>query len=307
MRLVTFTMTGQTLRPLAGLLLDNGVLDLDAAASQGREAGDFSSVLAVIQAGDAGLSALQRIAARASQLQALIVPLASVKLLAPIPRPQRNVFCVGRNYIDHVKESYVVQQVDVKLPSVPQFFTKATHTVIAHGDEVRLDDKVTSKLDYEVELAVIIGKGGRDIPREDALSHVFGFSIANDVTARDLQRRHDQWFKGKSLDTTLPLGPSIVTKDEVRDIGALELRMTINGEQRQAATASQMIFDIPTLIASLSAGMTLEAGDILITGTPSGVGFAMDPPHYLQPGDVMVASISGLGELTNRIVAANPT
>lgn len=304
MRLVTFVDAGQATHPKAGLLLHNDVLDVAAAAARCGEQGDFSTVATIVQAGDKALASLQRIAARVQELQTCVTPLDKLTLQAPIPRPARNVFCVGRNYVDHVKEGYVARQNEVKLPEVPQFFSKATHTVVGPTDNVRLDDTVTSKLDYEVELAVIIGKGGRDIPREQAMNHVFGYSVANDVTARDLQRRHDQWFKGKSLDTTLPFGPSIVTKDEVPDVSALELRLTVNGEQRQAATVSQMIFDIPTIIASLSAGLTLEAGDIIATGTPSGVGFAMNPPQYLKPGDLMVASIAGLGELKNRIVAA---
>jgi len=305
MRLLTYISTAskqQSNSPQAGVLLDNTVLDLAAAAQRCGERGDFSSVLAILQTGEASLAAIQRLIARRHELQTMVTPLKQLTLLAPIPRPARNVFCVGRNYVDHVKEGYQARQSEVKLPEAPQFFTKATHTVVGPEADVRLDAKVTRRLDYEVELAVIIGIGGRDINREQAMHHVFGYSVANDVTARDLQRRHDQWFKGKSLDTTLPFGPTIVSKDEVIDVTALELLMTVNGEQRQHAQVAQMIFDIPTIIASLSAGLTLEAGDIIATGTPSGVGFAMDPPRYLQSGDVMVASITGLGELRNRVV-----
>ena len=192
--------------------------------------------------------------------------------------------------------------VDLKVPQVPVFFTKATRTVVGPNTDVRLDPKVTQRLDYEVELAVIIGREGRDIGASGAFEYVFGYSIANDVTGRDLQRRHEQWFKGKSLDTTLPLGPYIVTRDEIGDPKSLELSMHINGQQRQRARVEQMIFDIPTLIASLSAGMTLEPGDIIATGTPSGVGFAMNPPQFLRGGDEMVARIDRIGELRNRVV-----
>lgn len=306
MRLLTYLQPASMQHahvPRAGLLLGNRVLHLVEAAQQCGEQGDFSSVVGIIQTAVTSAPAIRRIIARAAELDACFVPLNAVTLLAPIPRPIRNVFCVGRNYVDHVKEGYQARQSEVKLPEAPQFFTKATHTVVGPSADVRLDAKVTSKLDYEVELAVIIGEGGRDITPAQAMNHVFGYSVANDVTARDLQRRHDQWFKGKSLDTTLPFGPIVVSKDEVPDVAALELALTVNGEPRQRARVAQMIFDIPTIIASLSAGLTLEAGDIIATGTPSGVGFAMDPPHYLQPGDVMVASIAGLGELRNRIVA----
>jgi 2-keto-4-pentenoate hydratase/2-oxohepta-3-ene-1,7-dioic acid hydratase in catechol pathway len=156
-----------------------------------------------------------------------------------------------------------------------------------------------------VELALIIGRGGRDISNDHAMSHVFGYCVANDVSARDLQRRHDQWFKGKSLDTTLPLGPCIVDAAEIGDPTTLELSLTVNGEERQRAHVSQMIFDLPTIISSLSAGLTLEPGDVILTGTPSGVGYAMTPPHALKDGDVVVARIDRIGELHNRIVAVN--
>ncbi|HEX4096223.1 MAG TPA: fumarylacetoacetate hydrolase family protein, partial [Caulobacteraceae bacterium] len=227
---------------------------------------------------------------------------AGVRLLAPIPRTRKNVFCVGRNYAEHVKEgARFAGASEVKLPEVPQFFTKAPTAINAPGDPVRLDEGVTRFLDYEVELAVVIGKAGRDIPREGAYEHVFGYTIANDITARDLQRRHDQWFKGKSLDNSLPLGPWIVDAGEIGDPTTLELSLTVNGEERQRATTSMMIFDIPAIIASLSGGMTLEAGDVIATGTPSGVGYAMTPPQGLKDGDVVVAKIDRIGELTSPI------
>ena len=261
------------------------------------------TMIELVRGGSASLAqcAAQTTAMRASGKWQ---PLAGQSLLAPLPRPVRNVFCVGRNYLDHVKEGVMAREQELSLPEVPQFFTKATHTVIGPGAAVRLDSAVTRRLDYEVELAVIIGRGGRDIAAADAMSHVFGYTIANDVTARDLQRRHDQWFKGKSLDTTLPMGPCVVTADEIGDYRQLRLQMHVNGQLRQSATAAQMIFDIPTIIASLSAGMTLEPGDVIATGTPAGVGFAMKPPQYLAPGDQMLATIDGIGELANGIVAA---
>jgi 2-keto-4-pentenoate hydratase/2-oxohepta-3-ene-1,7-dioic acid hydratase in catechol pathway len=228
--------------------------------------------------------------------------LKGLTLLAPIPQPVRNIFCVGRNYLDHVKEGFEAQQAEVKLPEVPQFFTKATHAINSPTGEISVNEQVTHWLDYEVELAVIIGKSGRDISKEQALEHVFGYTVANDVTARDLQKRHEQWFKGKSLDGTLPMGPCIVTRDAVPDVKALELICHVNNERRQHGHVAQMMFDIPSIIASLSAGMTLDVGDIICTGTPAGVGFAMKPPQKLKHGDVVSAAISGIGELRNQVV-----
>lgn len=285
----------------AGLMLPQGVLPLAAAAERAGEKADLSTVLAIVRGGEAALAACRRLAGD-SRAHAMVVPLTSVKLLAPIPRPVRNAFCVGLNYLDHAKEGAAARMSELKVPQVPIFFSKATRAVVGPNDEVRLDPKVTQRLDYEVELAVVFGKEGRDIPAESAFDYVFGYTIANDVTARDLQKRHEQWLKGKSLDTTLPLGPCIVTRDEIGDVKLLELSMHINGEQRQRARVDQLIFDIPTLIGSLSAGMTLEPGDILATGTPSGVGFAMNPPKFLHGGDEMVARIDRIGELRNRVV-----
>jgi 2-keto-4-pentenoate hydratase/2-oxohepta-3-ene-1,7-dioic acid hydratase in catechol pathway len=285
----------------AGVIVPDGVLHLAAAARVAGETADLSSMLEIIRGGPDSLAACARLAAAPTHGDALL-PVASVQKLAPIPQPLRNVFCVGRNYVDHVKEGAAAMRTDLKLPVVPQFFTKATMTVIGPGADVRLDRKLTQKLDYEVELAVIIGRGGRDIAAADAQEHIFGYTIANDVTARDLQRRHEQWFKGKSLDTTLPLGPRIVTSDEIGDPKLLELSLTVNGQERQRARVEQMIFDIPTIIASLSAGLTLLPGDIIATGTPSGVGFAMTPPQFLHDGDEMLARIDRIGELRNRVV-----
>jgi len=299
MKLISFTFEGQT-RP--GLWLGEQVLDLPAAAAQTGENVDLSSVLAIARGGNAQWLTLRRIEKNRAAFGSALLPASSVQLLAPIPVPARNAFCVGRNYLDHVKEGYAKRGADVKLPEVPQFFTKATHTINAPGAPVRLDSGVTKLLDYEVELALILGRGGRDIAPEQAYEHIFGYTIANDVTARDLQRRHDQWFKGKSLDTTLPMGPWIIDPEEIGDPRTLELSLSVNGEERQRAKVQQMIFDIPAIIASLSAGLTLDAGDIICTGTPAGVGFAMEPTQRLRGGDVVVARIDRIGELTSPIV-----
>jgi 2-keto-4-pentenoate hydratase/2-oxohepta-3-ene-1,7-dioic acid hydratase in catechol pathway len=294
MKFVTFAH-GDVEAP--GLWLDGrGVLDLGSIAP---------TLIEIIEGGAAAVDAVNALA----DGPAVALPASEVRLLAPIPRPRKNVFCVGRNYVEHVKEGARfggapgnASGAPVKLPEVPQFFTKAPTTVNAPGAPVRLDPKLTKLLDYEVELAVVIGKAGRDIQKDRALEHVFGYTVANDVTARDLQRRHDQWFKGKSLDTTCPLGPWIITAEEIGDYRTLELSLTVNGEERQRATADMMIFDIPTIVEFLSAGLTLEPGDIIATGTPSGVGYAMDPPQGLKDGDVVTARIDRIGELVSPIV-----
>ena len=301
MRLVTFV--DKTTKEQTGLLLGEHILPLAAAVQAAGIDVDVSSVLAIVRGGAESIRLLAGLVARAGEFRPICVAVNTVRLLAPIPDPLRNVFCVGRNYVDHIKEGMPGKPSEVTLPAVPQFFTKATHTVNAPQGDVRLDTAITSRLDYEVELAVVIGKGGRDIERAQAFEHVFGYCVANDITARDLQRRHEQWFKGKSLDSTFPMGPSLVTKDEVPDVRELGLSLHVNGELRQQAKVAQMIFDIPAIIASLSAGLTLEAGDIISTGTPSGVGYAMTPPHYLKHGDEVLARIDGLGELRNRVVA----
>ena len=302
MKLVSFQLGART---AAGLQLESQILDLAAAGRIAEEGADLSSMLAIVRGGAQALSICRRLEQQArtqpDRLAAALVPADRVHLLAPIPTPVRNIFCVGRNYLDHVKEGASARNLSVQVPEVPQFFTKATHALVGPESEVRLDSKVTQKLDYEVELAIVIGRGGRDISAGAAFEHIFGYTVANDVTARDLQRRHDQWFKGKSLDTTLPLGPCIVPRDDIGDPRSLELSLSVNGEERQRARVEQMIFDIPTLIASLSAGLTLEPGDILSTGTPSGVGFAMNPPRYLRGGDEVIARIDRIGELRNRI------
>jgi 2-keto-4-pentenoate hydratase/2-oxohepta-3-ene-1,7-dioic acid hydratase in catechol pathway len=289
-------------RIVTGLWVPEGVLDLEQAAQRTGEDASMSSVLEIIRGGKASLTAVRRLAARQQQEKTALLKHDAVKLLAPIPVPVRNIFCVGKNYIDHVKEGDAARGTELKLPQVPQFFSKATHAMNSPTGDIRLDPRLTQHLDYEVELAVIIGSRGRDIEPQQAFEYVFGYAVSNDITARDLQRRHDQWFKGKSLDTTFPFGPWIVDREEIGDPKTLELVMRVNGEERQRALVSQMIFDIPTIIASLSAGLTLEPGDIIATGTPSGVGYAMKPPQSLHGGDTLVTAISRIGELTNRVV-----
>lgn len=228
------------------------------------------------------------------------------KLLAPIPRPRRNVFCVGKNYHEHAAE-FANSGFDTSAakgetaPEFPVIFTKPPSSIVADGDPVLRFADVTQQLDYEAELAVVIGGPGRGIAPADALAHVWGYTIVNDVTARDLQQRHRQWFLGKSMDTFCPMGPWIVTADEVGDPTNLEVRCWINGELRQHANTRDLIFDIPTIIATISAGITLQPGDIIATGTPAGVGIGFKPPRFLNPGDVMKIAIDRLGTLTNTV------
>ena len=231
------------------------------------------------------------------------IALADVRLLAPIPRPARNVICVGQNYHQHSLEfdaSGYNSTPSNGVPDRPVVFTKAPSSVIGPDDIIPLHDALTAELDYEAELGVIIGRGGRGIPAEEALSHVWGYTIINDVTARDVQRDHRQWFLGKSLDGSCPMGPFAVTADEV-DLTDLLVETRVNGELRQSAKTADLIFDVPTLIATISAGMTLQPGDVIATGTPAGVGIGFDPPRFLRAGDTVEVSITGLGTLTNTV------
>jgi 2-keto-4-pentenoate hydratase/2-oxohepta-3-ene-1,7-dioic acid hydratase in catechol pathway len=282
-----------------GIWLDEGVLDLTLAAELAGETLDASSMIALIAGGDASLAAARRLAGKPAA--DALYPVSEIRLLAPIPRPAKNVFCVGRNYMEHVHEGDRMFDRQASLPTVPNFFSKAPTTVTGPDSEVRYPSKVTQAFDYEIELGVIIGKAGRDISKADALDHVWGYTIINDVTARDLQRSHVQWFKGKTLDTTCPMGPWIVDAAEIGDPKKMEMVFTLNGEERQRVTTDRMIFDIPAIIESLSAGLTLEPGDVIATGTPSGVGFGMEPKGLLKDGDVMECRIDKIGLLRNTV------
>lgn len=293
--------------PCAGLVRHDRVIDVCAGYSaMGSPDGALSAcpdMGAAVAVGEAFTAAAKRVADAWSdgdeRCTEKAVRLDGVTLLAPIPRPSKNVFCVGRNYVAHVEEGYRQRGRATELPEHPQFFTKPPTAVTGPETAVPLHETITERLDYEGELAVVIGRSGRNIRAEDALDHVFGYTLINDVTARDLQRRHDQWFKGKGLDGSCPMGPFLVTREEIPDPGALDIRLTVNQEERQRASTAQMIFDVPTIIASLSAGMTLEAGDIIATGTPSGVGYARTPPVFLADGDVMEVSVREIGVLRN--------
>ncbi len=299
MKLVTFVRAGAI---GYGVHLGDAVLDLRLAASLAGEPALPPDMIGFIATGAAGLTTARRLLSATGVVETARIPAGEVRLLAPIPRPAKNVFCVGRNNVDHVAEGYRARGTETKLPEFPQFFSKPPTAVIGPDETFIHDPNLTQMLDYEVELAVVIGTRGCDIAAENAFQHVYGYTIANDITARDLQRRHDQWFKGKGLDRSCPLGPWIVTADEIADYRTIELSLFVNGERRQNAKVGQMIFDIPAIIASLSAGMTLEPGDIIATGTPSGVGYAMTPPRPLKAGDEVVCEIDPIGRLVTRIV-----
>jgi len=296
MKLGTIERAGQAV-PV--LFAAEGVFDLRAALPAGSAPATLQDLIASGQVMALGRQVQQM--ATAGTLAPL--PADSITPLAPIPRTARNVFCLGRNYADHIQEDNVSRDKQTPPPEYPQFFTKPSSAIVGDGAAIRYDERVTRRLDYEVELAVVIGIGGRDIAAADALKHVLGYTIVNDVTARDLQRRHDQWFKGKGLDTFCPMGPWIVTADEIADPHALRLSLTVNGEPRQDAGTGDMIFKIPQIIESLSAGLTLEPGDVIATGTPSGVGYAMNPRRFLAAGDVIECYVQGIGKLTNTVQA----
>jgi 2-keto-4-pentenoate hydratase/2-oxohepta-3-ene-1,7-dioic acid hydratase in catechol pathway len=243
------------------------------------------------------------VAGRALPETRAALPLADVTLLAPLPRPRRNLWCVGRNYHAHAKElsASVFKDNDANPESWPIVFTKVPECVVGPRDDVLLPVGVSEQIDYEAELAVVIGKGGKNIPGARAMEHVFGYTVVNDVTARDVQMRHQQWDMGKSFDTFCPMGPWIATADEF-DGTRTRVRCWVNGELRQDGPTENMIFDIPSLIETISRGITLYPGDVIATGTPAGVGMGMQPPRYLTAGDVVRVEIDGLGAIENTFV-----
>ena len=226
----------------------------------------------------------------------------TVRLHPPTGRPTKNVVCLGLNYISHAKESAQARGREFKIPEAPVFFTKAPTSVTGPTDPIPWDPSVTAQLDYEAELGVVIGIPGKDIPRARALDHVFGYTIINDVSARDLQKTHLQWFKGKSLDGFCPVGPVVVTADEFGDPQSKQISLRVNGVEKQRSTTANMIFAVDVIIESLSRGLTIEPGDLIATGTPEGVGLARTPQEFLQDGDLVETEVEGIGVMRNRVV-----
>ena len=287
MRIVTYDADGRA-RP--GALRGSDVVDLGGIAE---------SVIALIEDGDDALEEARRVLESAPA----VGPLDEIRLLAPIPRPRSHLYCVGWNYPRHYDEGVgkrAGQESDER--EFPAFFTKPPATVIGPDEAISWDGNVTEKLDYEAELAFVVGRGGRSIPEDDFARHVFGYTLANDVSARDVQRRHGgQWLKGKGMDTYCPMGPVLVTADELDDPKALRLTARVNGEPRQDDLVANMIFPLERILQELSFGLTLRAGDIVLTGTPAGVGFAREPKVFLVPGDVVELEIAEIGVLRNPV------
>ncbi len=310
MRFVTFS-TNDIPNPHLGMVQNDEVLDIDLAGRALRLTVP-DQLLELIENYDQVKEALEAIQEKAagrrfSQVKTFtdagaVHTLQEVKLTSPIPHPRKNIMCMALNYSEHAKETASLRgRPTTAAPEIPVLFTKATTTMNGPYDAFEIDPSVSTEIDWEVELGVIIGKGGKNISQEDALSHVFGYTVINDITARDLQSRHKQFFKGKSLDGSCPMGPWIVTTDEIEDPHNLALRLRVNGEVKQDSNTSEMVFSIPVIIATLAAGMTLEPGDIIATGTPSGVGFSRTPPEFLKPGDVVEGEVEGIGTIRNSI------
>lgn len=293
MKFVTFI---NNKREKIGLMVEEGVLDLQAVKEGEGVPGCLpETMLELIEKNEEALATVKEL--KKSAGSKYVLPLSEVKLLAPIPRPRKNIFCVGKNYVDHVKELKTSED----LPKYPIFFSKTPTSVIGPEMEIDSHPGVTKYVDYEGELAVVIGKKAKAIEKEEVYDYVFGYTIVNDVSARDKQKKHNQWLLGKSLDTFCPMGPVLVYKDEIPDPQNIKIETRVNGETRQSANTSMMIFDIPTLIATIAEGTTLEPGDIIATGTPSGVGLGFDPPRFLKVGDVVEVEIEGIGILKNKV------
>lgn len=285
MKLVTYKINNQQ---KIGAVVNNQVIDLSDLAAD---------MLALIDLGNEGLNEAKTIIQKADSS----FPIEEVQLMAPIPTPKRNVMCLGLNYAEHAKESLAVKGKDLKIPEFPIVFNKATTAVTGPNASIPFDTAVSSEIDWEVELGVILGKSGKNISEQEAMRFVYGYTVINDISARDLQMQGKQYFKGKSLDGSCPMGPYLVTADEIADPHNLQISCRVNGETKQDSNTKFMIFNIPATIAYLSKGMTLLAGDVIATGTPDGVGFARTPPEFMKSGDVLESEIEAIGLMRNQI------
>lgn len=298
LRLATFIPAGRSTPRIGAVTAQGKIVDLGQAARHAgiRLAFDPREMVSLIAAGPAATAAARHLAATGPG-----VPVESVVLVAPIPRPTRNVYAVGWNYLEHFHESLTAKKAAAPLPKHPVFFTKDTHTVNAPFGAIPYNPAVSVKIDWEGELAVIIGKHGRNVAEAEAMPYVFGYTVINDTTARDIQMDHGgQWFKGKSLDGHGPMGPWIVAAEDL-DYNNLNLSTRVNGVTKQQINTRQMYFKVPRLVAELSLGLTLEPGDMIATGTPSGIGAARNPPEFLKPGDILETEIDQIGTIRNTI------
>lgn len=304
MKFVTFSDASDNVR-LGALLPTDMVLDLTAAG-----AGSIAtrSMLDLIDGGPEALDFVHTLETRAlagdDALLSHVTHLDDVRLLAPIPRPRKNVICVGLNYRSHVEQNALALGIQIEIPTIPLFFSKPITAVIGPGAPIVHDERLTQKLDYEVELGLVVGRGGSWIPAERAMEHIFGYTLVNEVSARDLQFRTSQFFVGKGLDTYCPLGPAIIDRQSLKHPEHIALQLYVNGELRQHEPVGNMLFSIPFIISELSKGMTLEPGDVIATGTPGGCGYQRTPPCFLRPGDLVECRAEPIGVLPNPVVAA---
>jgi 2-keto-4-pentenoate hydratase/2-oxohepta-3-ene-1,7-dioic acid hydratase in catechol pathway len=316
MKLLSFRTEGNS---KIGVLVEGRTLDLNAAFDTNL-GGSFNAMekpcvldmLTFLDMGEIGLREAKKAVDRASEMieggsegdlydASMLYDVDNIEFMAPIPRPRKNIVCLGLNYADHVAEGNKSRDLTRPLPEHPIFFTKPPTAANGPFDDI-VYPKATERLDYEVELAMIIGKEGKYIPEEAVYDHIVGYTVFNDVSARDLQRRHSQWYKGKSCDTFAPMGPYLVTHDEIGDPMNLGVRLDVNGETRQKSNTSNMIFDIKKIVSTLSTGITLEVGDIIATGTPSGVG-SSHPLGLLKIGDVVETWVEKIGSMRNQVVS----
>lgn len=307
MRLVTFRSDVSAPARLGAIVKNDLVVDLfEFGLAIGQPLPD--NMLDFIDMGPSAVTATSHLLKEYSDQLPLgvTVPLGNVKLLAPIPRPRKNIFGIGLNYVEHVAESSRTLDTSKELPKEPVIFSKPPTTVVGPGDAIEHNKNITQQMDWEVELAVIMGSRAKGVSKEDALNYVFGYSVMLDVSARDC-RRAGQWIYSKGQDTFAPFGPVIVTADELVDPHNLNLSLTVNGVTKQSSNTKHMLFNVNHLIADISAGITLEPGDIIATGTPEGVGAGRDPQEWMWPGDVVETTVEGIGTLRNYIVDVTPT
>ncbi|MCB2291629.1 fumarylacetoacetate hydrolase family protein [Clostridium sp. CS001] len=295
MKFVTYEFKGET---LAGILIETKIISINEVMRELKllEVRDLQGFIEIADDKIIGL-----IESVVSQGEFSTLELSQVRLLAPIPYPKRNLFCIGKNYEEHAREIKETKISDNFIPENPIYFTKVASPAIATGDNISFSTEVTSQVDYEAELAVIIGKEGTNIKIDEVRSYIFGYTVANDVSARDLQVRHKQWFKAKSLDSFCPMGPVIVHRNDIAFPVELDIQCRVNGELRQNSNTRNMIFDIAYIISDLSKGFTLKAGDIICTGTPAGVGMGFEPPKMLKHGDIVECYVEGIGTIVNEV------